>query len=131
MSLNKVMLIGRLGSDPELKQANGKAVVTLSVATSEKWTDKNTGVTNENTEWSRVVLWGKLAEVVAKYSVKGELIYVEGRLQTRTWENKEGVKQYTTEVIASAVKFLSSKSTSNEESSGNDPFVNDADEMPF
>jgi single-strand DNA-binding protein len=100
--INKVILIGNLGATPELKYAaGGNAILNLSLATSETWTDKNTGQKQEKTEWHRVVLFGKLAELVSKYCNKGSKLYVEGKLQTRKWTNKEGKDQYTTEVIVS------------------------------
>jgi single-strand DNA-binding protein len=104
--LNKVMLIGNLGADPELRRTEGgDAVVTLSVATNEKWKDKS-GEQKEQTEWHRVVVWGKLAELCDQYLSKGRQVYVEGKNQTRQWE-KDGVVRYTTEVKAYQVKFLS------------------------
>ena len=100
--INKVILIGNMGTQPELKYAaGGNAILNLSLATSETWTDKNTGQKQEKTEWHRVVLFGKLAELVAKYCNKGSKLYIEGKLQTRKWTNKEGKDQYTTEVIVS------------------------------
>ena len=100
--INKVILIGNLGKTPELKYAaGGNAILNLSLATSETWTDKNTGQKQEKTEWHRVVLFGKLAELVSKYCNKGSKLYIEGKLQTRKWTNKEGKDQYTTEVIVS------------------------------
>jgi single-strand DNA-binding protein len=111
--INKVILIGNLGAKPELKYAaGGSAVLNLSLATSETWADKNTGQKQEKTEWHRVVLFSKLAELVAKYCNKGSKLYIEGKLQTRKWTNKEGKEQYTTEVIVSgfngAVQMLDS-----------------------
>jgi len=100
--INKVILIGNMGNSPELKYSSkGEAILNLSIATSDTWTDKNTGNKQEKTEWHRVVLFGKLAELVAKYSNKGSKLYIEGKLQTRKWTNKEGINQYTTEVIVS------------------------------
>lgn len=109
MSLNKVMLIGRLGQDPELKYTpSGSAVCNFSMATSESWTDK-AGQKQEKTEWHRIVVWGKLAELCNQYLGKGRQAFVEGKLQTRSWEDKEGQKKYTTEVMANTVQFLDSK----------------------
>ena len=100
--INKVILIGNLGTTPELKYAaGGNAILNLSLATSETWTDKKTGQKQEKTEWHRVVLFSKLAELVSKYCNKGSKLYIEGKLQTRKWTNKEGKDQYTTEVIVS------------------------------
>ena len=105
-SLNRVMLIGRLGKDPELKYShNGAAICTFSLATSEQWTDKNTGEKQERTEWHRVLVFGKPAEVVSKYAVKGSSLFVSGRLQTRQWE-KDGSQHYTTEIVVSNFQFL-------------------------
>jgi single-strand DNA-binding protein len=105
-SVNKVILVGRLGQKPELKYTTSQmAVVNLSVATTESRKDRD-GNYKDETEWSRVVVFGKTAEFVANYLDKGALVYVEGRLQTRSWENKDGVKMNTTEVIANAVTSL-------------------------
>jgi len=107
-SVNKVILVGRLGQKPELKYtASQMAVINLSVATTESRKDRD-GNYKDETEWSRVVVFGKTAEFVANYLDKGALVYIEGRLQTRSWENKEGVKMTTTEVIANAVTSLGS-----------------------
>ena len=101
-SLNKVLLIGRLGADPEIKQmVNGKSVARLSLATSNTWKDKNTGEKKEKTEWHRVSIFGKLAEVITKYCDKGSKVYVEGKLQTRKYEDKSGADRYTTEIVVS------------------------------
>jgi len=106
MSLNKVMLIGHLGSDPELRYTQGGApVANFNLATNERWNDKG-GQTQERTEWHKVVVWGKLAETCEKYLKKGRQAYVEGRLQTRDWEDKDGNKRYTTEIVAMTVQFL-------------------------
>src|SRR5262245_63243816 len=107
MSVNKVILIGRLGQNPELRYTpSGMAVANFSVATNETWTDKS-GQKQERTEWHRVVVWAKLAELCNQYLTKGRQVYVEGRIQTREWTDKEGGKRYTTEVIANQVVFLS------------------------
>lgn len=112
--LNKVMLIGRLGSDPELRYTpDGTAVASFSIATSEEWKDKNTGEKKERTEWHRVVAWRKLGEICGEYLAKGKQVYVEGRIQTRGWEDKDGNKRYTTEIIASDIQFLGAKDSSN------------------
>lgn len=100
MSVNKVILIGNIGQDPDLRKLpNGDSVCNVSLATSKKWKDKTTGETKEKTEWHRVVFFGRTADAVAQYCPKGSTIYVEGELETRTWE-KDGVKQYTTEIRA-------------------------------
>ena len=107
MSVNKVILLGRLGQDPELKYTpSGAAVCNFSLATSETWNDKNSGQKQERTEWHRVVVWGKLAELCNQYLAKGRQAFVEGRLQTRSWDDKSGQKRYTTEINASTVQFI-------------------------
>lgn len=104
--VNKVILVGRLGSDPELRYtSNGNPVATLSLATSEKWKDKE-GQTQEKTEWHRVILWSKLAELAGQYLSKGRQVYIEGKLQTRKWEDKEGQTRYTTEIVGNSMQFL-------------------------
>ena len=108
-SVNKVILIGRLGKDPEMRfTPSGKAVTNFSMATSESWKDAS-GERQEKTEWHRVQMWGPLAEIAAKYLSKGKLVYVEGRLQTREWEDQSGGKRYTTEIIANQMQILSDK----------------------
>lgn len=106
MSVNKVLLIGRLGNNPEIRYTNtGTAVANFNLATSENWNDKS-GQRQERTEWHRVVVWGKLAELCEKYLSKGRQCFVEGRLQTRSWDDKDGNKRYTTEIVASTIQFL-------------------------
>jgi single-strand DNA-binding protein len=108
-SLNKVMLIGRLGQDPEVRYTQSNtAVATLSVATSERYKDGN-GEQQERTEWHRVVAWGRLAEICQQYLNKGSLIYVEGPIQTRQWEDNQGQKRYTTEIKALQMTMLDSR----------------------
>jgi single-strand DNA-binding protein len=105
-SLNKVLIIGNLGNDPDVRQTNtGQAVASLSVATSKSWTDK-AGARQEKTEWHRIVAWGKLAELAGQYLAKGRKVYVEGELQTRKYQDKDGVEKYATEIVASEIKFL-------------------------
>lgn len=104
--VNKVILVGNLGNDPEMRHTPGGAgVCEFRLATNEAWTDKN-GQKQERTEWHRIVVWGKKAEVCSKYLSKGRQVFVEGRLRTRTWDDKDGNKRYTTEVIANDVQFL-------------------------
>ncbi len=106
MSVNKVIVLGRLGQDPEMKYTpSGSAVTNFSVATSESWTDKS-GQKQERTEWHRIVVWGRLAEISNQYLAKGRQVYIEGRLQTRQWEDKNGQKRYTTEINATTVQFI-------------------------
>ena len=108
-SVNKVILMGHLGNDPELKvMPNNDAVCNFTVATSEKWKDKNSGEQREATEWHRIVIFRKLAEIAGKYLKKGALVYIEGSLKTRKWE-KDGHTNYTTEVVASEMKMLGKK----------------------
>lgn len=100
--INKVILVGNLGAKPEVKYAsNGNAISNLSVATSESWTDKSTGQKQERTEWHRVSLFGKIAEIAGQYLDKGSKVYVEGKLQTRKWQDQNGQDRYTTEVVVS------------------------------
>jgi len=107
--VNKVILIGNLGADPEVRfTPGGQAVANFRIATSESWQDKN-GQKQERTEWHRIVVWGKLAELCGEYLKKGRQCYVEGRLQTREWTDKENKKNYTTEVVANTVQFLGSR----------------------
>ena len=107
-SVNKVILIGNLGSDPEIRYTPGGApVANFSVATSEQWTGKD-GEKGERTEWHRIVAFGRLGEICGEYLAKGRQVYVEGRLQTRSWE-KDGVTRYSTEIVASDVQFLGGK----------------------
>ncbi len=105
--LNKVMLIGNLGADPEVRYAaNGNPIANVRIATTDSWKDKNTGETQERTEWHRVVFFGRLAEIVQQYLRKGSQIYVEGRLQTRKWQGQDGQDRYTTEIVASEMQML-------------------------
>lgn len=122
-SINKVILIGNLGKDPELKfLPSGQPVANFPIATSEKWKDKSTGETKEQTEWHNIIMFGKLAEIAGQYLKKGSSVFVEGRLQTRKWQDKNGQDRYTTEIIANEMKMLggrgdqSSGSTSDSQS---------------
>ena len=105
--INKVILVGNLGNDPEVRAtASGSRVATISIATSESWMDKNTGQRQEKTEWHRVVFFNRLAEIVEQYLNKGSQVYVEGRLQTRKWQDQNGQDKYTTEVVANEMQML-------------------------
>jgi single-strand DNA-binding protein len=105
--VNKVILIGNLGRDPELRYTqSGQPVTNFTLATSENWTDKQSGERQERTEWHRIIVWGRTGEMCAKYLAKGRTVYVEGRLQTREWEDKDGNKRRTTEINAQTVQFL-------------------------
>jgi single-strand DNA-binding protein len=109
-SVNKVILIGNLGRDPETRySADGAAITNVTIATSESWKDKATGEKKEITEWHRVVFFERLAEVAGEYLRKGSPVYVEGRLQTRKWTDKEGVERYTTEIRADRMQMLGSR----------------------
>lgn len=109
-SLNKVILIGNLGADPETRYApSGDAICHLRIATTEVWKDKATGERREATEWHRVVFFGRLAEIAAQYLRKGSQVYVEGRLQTRKWQDKDGQDRYTTEIRGDEMKMLGSR----------------------
>ena len=111
--INKVILIGRLGSDPEVRYTpSGVAVANFSVATSEEWKNKDTGEKQERTEWHRIVAWRRLGEICGEYLSKGKQIYVEGRIQTRSWDDRDGNKKYTTEIIANDIQFLGSRDMS-------------------
>lgn len=140
--VNKVILVGRLGKDPEVRNLeNGAVVANFTMATSETYKDRNTGERKEITEWHNIVLWRGLAEVAAKYLHKGDMIYVEGKLRTRSWE-KEGVTRYTTEVVGDAMTMLSTRSSGGDRSSapqyaqsGSDEIKsvseNTTDDLPF
>lgn len=114
-TLNKVTLIGYLGHAPEMRETtNGDAVAHLSLATTETWKDKTTGEKKEATEWHRVVLYRKLAEIAGQYLKKGSLVYIEGRLQTRKWTGKDDIDRYTTEIIADDLRMLGARPPSHD-----------------
>jgi single-strand DNA-binding protein len=131
-SLNKVQLIGRLGKNPEVRYtANGAAVANFSLATNETWTGKD-GQKNEKTEWHNIVAWGKLGEICGEYLTKGKQVYIEGRLQTRSWEDRDGNKRYTTEIRADNMIMLGgagSADSSYSAPSGSDSSIED--DIPF
>ena len=130
-NLNKVMLIGRLGQDPEIRYTqSGSSVANVTIATNDYWTDKQGGK-QERTEWHSLVLWGKLADLAQSYLKKGSQVYVEGRLQTRDWEDQQGQKHYKTEVVVTTMQFLDSKmsDSSNTEYSAT-PSAQQSDSMP-
>lgn len=129
--MNKVIIIGRLGVDPELKYTpSGKAVANFSVATSERWTDKD-GNKQEKTEWHRVVVWGKLAELCNQYLSKGRQAVVEGSLQTRSWDAQDGSKKYTTEIIGKNVEFLGGNGGSQSNAGGSDEDYSPSNQQDF
>ncbi|CAE6921437.1 single-stranded DNA-binding protein [Vibrio sp. B1FLJ16] len=124
--VNKVILVGNLGNDPEIRyMPNGGAVANITIATSESWRDKATGEQREKTEWHRVVLFGKLAEVAGEYLRKGSQVYIEGQLQTRKWQNQQGQDQYTTEVVVQGfngvMQMLGGRSQGGAPASGGQP----------
>jgi len=107
--INKAILVGRLGRDPEVRNiSDDRTVTNFSIATSEEWKDKDTGEKKERTEWHRIVAFNRLGEICGEYLSKGKMVYVEGKIQTRSWE-QDGVTKYTTEIIASIVQFLDNK----------------------
>jgi single-strand DNA-binding protein len=108
-SVNKAIIIGNLGRDPETRyMGNGDAVTNIAVATTETWKDKNSGEKKEQTEWHRITFYRKLAEIAGQYLKKGSQVYIEGKLQTRKWTDKEGVERFTTEIIADSLQMLGS-----------------------
>lgn len=125
-SVNKVILIGNLGKDPEVRyMPSGRAVANVTLATSDSWKDKNTGEKQERTEWHNVTFYSPLAEIAGQYLRKGSSVFVEGRLQTRKWQDKNGQDRYTTEIIASEMKMLGGRSGSG----GSAPFGPEGSEM--
>ena len=141
-SVNKVILVGNLGRDPEVRaMQTGSRVCNLSIATGESWKDKATGERKEKTEWHRVVFYGRLAEIAGDYLKKGSQVYVEGKLQTRKWEDKEGKERWTTEIIANQMQMLGermSQGASNQNNvtkpnSSSNEFVDEEfdDDIPF
>jgi len=109
MGVNKVILVGNLGANPEMRfTQGGQAVANLRLATTERWTDKN-GQKQEATEWHRVVVWGKQAEIMGQYLTKGRQVYVEGKIRTRQWQDQQGQKRYSTEVVAQNIQMLGSR----------------------
>jgi len=107
LSVNKAILIGNLGSDPEVRYTpSGTPVASFNIATNEKWTDKSSGEKKERTEWHKIVAWGRLGEICGEYLSKGKQIYIEGRIQTRSWDDRDGIKRYTTEIVAQNMTML-------------------------
>jgi single-strand DNA-binding protein len=143
--INKVIIIGNLGKDPEVKyMPNGNAVTNVTIATSESWKDKNTGEQQEKTEWHRVTFFRRLAEIVGEYLKKGSKVYIEGKLQTRKWQDQSGNDRYTTEIIAHEMQMLDSKGGQSSGASkpkekpvsaavqaGSDDFDSFDDDIPF
>jgi single-strand DNA-binding protein len=136
--VNKVILVGNLGTDPELRYTpSGKAVANFSLATNEQWTNKD-GEKEERTEWHRIVAWGRLGEICGEYLSKGSQVYIEGKIQTRPWEDRDGNKRYTTEVIAQTMQMLGGISRKEGEASSpeerhpvEEPISIPDDDIPF
>ena len=127
--INKAIILGTLGADPETRYANnGSAITNISVATSEKWKDKNSGEMQENTEWHRVTAFGKLAEIMGQYLNKGSQVYIEGKIQTSKYQDNNGVDKYSTSIIANQMQMLGGKS--NNESSGGNAQQRDSTTIP-
>ncbi|PRY98568.1 single-strand binding protein [Jezberella montanilacus] len=121
-SVNKVILVGNLGRDPEVRYSpDGGAICNVSIATTSSWKDKTSGDRREETEWHRVVFYNRLAEIAGEYLRKGRPVYVEGRLKTRKWQNKEGVDQYTTEVVADQMQMLGGRDSGGDSMGGGAP----------
>jgi len=119
--INKVTLIGNLGNDPDVRYtAGGAAVSNISLATTDSWRDKETGEQQDRTEWHKVVFFGRLAEIVSEYLRKGSQVYVEGRLQTRKWQDKEGHDRYTTEIVANEMQMLGGRGGGGGDAAGMD-----------
>ena len=138
--INKVIVLGNLGADPDARyMPNGNAVTNISVATTDSWKDKESGERQEKTEWHRVVFFGRLAEIASEYLKKGSQVYVEGRLKTRKWEDKEGNDRWTTEIVANEMQMLGERisSSSNTDSfsapkrSGSEASDDFDDDIPF
>ena len=138
--VNKVTLIGNLGNDPEVRYgASGNAVANVSLATTESWRDKDSGEQQEKTEWHRVVFFNKPAETIGQYVKKGQQLYVEGRLQTKKWQDKDGIEKYSTEIISDSFTFVGSKSDTQSfdqsskanESFDQTPATHNDDDIPF
>ena len=110
--VNKVILVGNVGADPEVRHTKeGRAIANLSIATTETWKDKSTGETREKTEWHRVVFFSKLAEIVQEYVQKGTQLYIEGKMQTRKWQDQNGMDRYTTEILGNEMQMLGSRNS--------------------
>ena len=129
--VNKVILVGNLGADPETRYtASGSAVTNIRIATSESWKDKQTGENQERTEWHRVVFFSRLAEIAGEYLRKGSQVYIEGKLKTRSWDDKDGNKRYTTEVVGDVLTMLGKKPEGSNGSQQSAP-AHEEDDLPF
>ncbi|MCP4680731.1 MAG: single-stranded DNA-binding protein [Desulfobacterales bacterium] len=137
--VNKAILIGHLGQDPEVRYtSSGVAVANFSIATSEEWTDKNSGEKQKRTEWHKIVAWRRLGEICGEYLKKGRQVYIEGRLQTKSWEDRDGNKRYTTEIIANQMQMLGSAAdkggraeSADERFPAEEPITVPEDDIPF
>lgn len=128
--LNKVIIIGRVGNVPTVRQAAGKSVASFSVATSEVWTQD--GKRNERTEWHRIIAWGKLGDICGQYVTKGQLVYIEGKLATRKWTDKAGAEKNATEILADTMKMLSAGNKGGKEPEHQEPPAEQVvDDVPF
>ena len=128
--INKVIVVGNLGADPDARyMPNGNAVTNISVATTSSWKDKESGERQEKTEWHRVVFFGRLAEIASEYLKKGSQVYVEGRLQTRKWEDKEGNDRWTTEIVANEMQMLGERISSSSNSNNSNTPKNSSSEF--
>lgn len=129
--VNKVILIGNLGQDPEVRvMPSGGSVANISIATSESWTDRNTGQKQERTEWHRVVFFNRLAEIVGQYLRKGSKVYVEGSIRTRKWQGQDGQDRYTTEIVANEMQMLDSRGGGGGQAGGWDDYANQQPQAP-
>ena len=136
--VNKVIIVGRLGKDPEVRYTpSGVAVANFSVATSEEWKDRDTGEKQERTEWHRIVAWRRLGEICGEYLHKGKEVYIEGRLQTKSWEDRDGNTRYTTEIVAQNMQMLGSAGKQGRAESPDESFPSEEpvsipdDDIPF
>lgn len=130
-SVNKVIILGRLGNDPDVRcTPSGQTVAYLSIATDESWTDKQ-GERQKRTEWHRIVVWGKLGELCGQYLTKGRQVYLEGKLQTRQWEDKDGSKRFTTEIQARDITFLGGGNKSSHQAPADNDSASPDDGIPF
>ncbi len=130
--INKAILVGRLGGDPEVRYTpSGVAVANFNIATSEEWKDKDTGEKKERTEWHRIVAWSKLGEICGEYLSKGRQVYIEGRIQTRSWEDRDGNKRYTTEIVASDVQFLGGRDAGPGDRATSGALASDSESSPI
>lgn len=131
-SVNKVTIVGNLGRDPEVKQfPDGGMVANVSIATTDRWKDKQSGEMREATEWHRVVFHRRLAEIAGEYLRKGSQVYIEGSLRTRKWEDKDGVEKYTTEIIAKELQMLGRRPDGAEGDAGHQTYTDDDQDIPF